>query len=473
MTVAPSSTSQPSANRPPPEVLTECIPPFVEHLYRWYVTAAILIMLTAGGSWGSWMLWQIGLSHQFTSVSIHAINAHGQAQIYGWMGLFIMGFGYHLLPRFWRATLVAPRLAPLVLLLVTLGVLLRTLGVVLLGLSSSAIPLALTGCVLQLLAICCFATQMLLTCRHGKTSFRPESGFILGAMAWFVLMGAFDTFHTWNTLAAPTPEALLHDITTYQGPLRDLQVHGLALFMILGISSRMIPAFYGRPVTPPLRGWCAFALLTTAVLAEVLLFIATQWTHIPRLADWLVLPWIMLAVGLFLQVWPWKLWRTPRRVDRSDKFIRIAYAWLALSLAMLLLLPLYQALAGLPLGHAYYGVAYIGAIRHAFTVGFVSLMIVGMSARFIPAIAGIPSRNLSRLLAPFLLINLGCFLRVSLQTLTDRYPAIYPLLGISSLFEIAGFVAWSFDILSIMWRSPKRRKSSRAPASVSPPIDHP
>jgi hypothetical protein len=440
-------TPSPTIKPEPAGLLTECIPPSLERLYRWFFTAAIAVVLTAGATWGGVQLWQIGFAGTFTGVSVHAINAHGQAQIYGWVGLFIMGFGYHVLPRFWRGTLAFPRLAPIVLALTIAGILARTLGVAKLGTCPYAVPISIAGCLLQVSAITIFATQMLLTCRRGKTPLRPESGFLIGAMAWFVLMSVLDTFHTWATMTAPTRDALLWQIATWQAPLRDVQIHGLALFMILGISSRMIPAFYGRPVPAPRRGWWAVALLTAAVVLEIVICLAYRFTGRHVIAAFLMLPWIMLATGVVLQVWPWKLWQAPRRPDRSDKFIRMAYAWLALSLLMLLLMPVYQAAVRIPFSHAYYG-----AIRHAITVGFVSLMILGMSARFVPPMRGIPTHRLSTLMGPFLLINVGCLLRVSMQVLTDCYPPIYGFIGISALFEIAALTWWGSGMILIMFR---------------------
>lgn len=428
--------------------MTECVPPGTDRLYRWFFSAAIVVMLTAGGTWGGWLLWEIGVAGKFTGVSVHAINAHGQAQIYGWMGLFIMGFGYHVLPRFWRGALAVPRLAPIVLGSVVGGVLVRTLGMVTLGSWPAAVPVALAGCLLQVGASVAFAGQMLLTCRHGKTPIRPESGFLIGALVWFALMSMLDTFHTYTTMSAATRDELLWYIATYQAPLRDMQIHGLALCMILGISSRMIPAFYGRPVASPRRGWWAVGLLNVAVLSEVSIFLAYRFTDNHVIAAFLLLPWLAIVAAVVLQVWPWKLWRAPKHPDRSDKFIRTAYAWLALSLSMLLLLPVYQVAVQIRFSHAYYG-----AIRHAITVGFVSLMILGMSARFVPAIRGIPSQRLSRLWGPFLLVNIGCLLRVSMQTLTDWYPPVYAVIGSSAVFEIAGFTWWAVELLSIMWRT--------------------
>src|SRR5207247_1325933 len=90
---------------------------------------------------------------------------------------------------------------------------------------------------------------------------------------------------------------------------------------------------------------------------------------------------LLLAGTVGLLVGNWRIFSCAEESDRSLKFLRAAYLWLFLSLGMLVLLPVYQFVA-LPLwapesaaaqigfSHAYYG-----AIRHAVTVGFISLMI--------------------------------------------------------------------------------------------------
>jgi hypothetical protein len=160
-------------------------------------------------------------------------------------------------------------------------------------------------------------------------------------------------------------------------------VHGLALFMIVGVALRMLPALFDLPRVGHRRAWWAFGLLTAGVLGEVGLFLAYRRTGQHALAAGLMLPWSMLAAGAALVVTPWRPWRPFPRAERSGKFVRAAFGWLGVSLAMLLLLPAYQAAAGLPFSHAYYG-----ATRHAITVGFISLMIMGMAARFVPTLNG-------------------------------------------------------------------------------------
>src|SRR5262249_15641666 len=150
--------------------------------------------------------------------------------------------------------------------------------------------------------------------------------------------------------------------------------------------------------------------------------------------------------------------------------------WLFLSLGMLVLLPGYQ-LGLLPLlapdsnavqvgfSHAYYG-----AVRHAITVGFISLMIVGVAAKVVPTLNGVEVRRLSPLWGPFFLINLGCALRVTTQTLTDFHTIGFAVVGVSGLLEVTGLALWGIHLWRIMngWIAAASPHDSEADASSMP-----
>nr|HPK03627.1 hypothetical protein [Candidatus Sumerlaeota bacterium] len=163
----------------------------------------------------------------------------------------------------------------------------------------------------------------------------------------------------------------------------------------------------------------------------------------------LLVPWLMLAAGCLLIGLSFRFWKPMVGIGggpcRSAKFIRAAWGWLALSLGMLLLLPAYQAASGIPFSHAYYG-----AIRHAITVGFVSLMIMGIAARIVPMLADVDHRTLPGLWAPFVLVNLGCLLRVSTQTLTNWHPLFFGVIGVSGMLEVAGLALWGAHLAAVM-----------------------
>jgi hypothetical protein len=137
----------------------------------------------------------------------------------------------------------------------------------------------------------------------------------------------------------------------------------------------------------------------------------------------------------------WRPWRPFPVRDRSAKFVRAALHWLPVSHAMVALMPGYLWLAGVPFSHAYYG-----ATRHAITVGFISLMIMGMAAKVVPTLGGIAPHTLPSLRGPFLLVNAGCFLRIALQILTDWHPAAFAVIGFSGTLELAGLAWWGLGL---------------------------
>jgi hypothetical protein len=163
-----------------------------------------------------------------------------------------------------------------------------------------------------------------------------------------------------------------------------------------------------------------------------------------------------LAGFTWVLVSAWRLFSRAEDSDRSLKFLRTAYGWLFVSLAMLVLLPVYQygllpALApASPAAETGFSHAYYGATRHAITVGFISLMIVGVAAKVVPTLNGLDVRALPGLWLPFVLINAGCLLRVLSQIATDLADSPFPFAGFSGLLEVTGLVIWGVHLWRIM-----------------------
>src|SRR5262245_32101995 len=80
-------------------------------IYRPFFRAGIAVVLSLGAVWGAYLLLRIALNQSFGAAGLHEINAHGHAQIFGWVGLFVMGFAYQAFPRFKHADLALPGLA--------------------------------------------------------------------------------------------------------------------------------------------------------------------------------------------------------------------------------------------------------------------------------------------------------------------------------------------------------------------------
>lgn len=442
-------------------------PSVADSIYRRYFLTGIAVILTVGAGWGAWLLWQIGFAGSFTGVSVLDVNAHGHAQIFGWVGLFIMGFAYQAFPRFWHTALAIPQLAVITFIAMLIGIIVRTTGMTF-HMYPWALSAAMFGGFLEIAAVFVFIWQLMLTFKRSNVTFEPYMLFVFAALGFFLIQGAMSVWHTYNTMTATTRDELLWYVATYQAVLRDVQIHGLALCMILGVSLRLLPGIFALPEIGRKKCVTAFTLILLAIIGEVTLFLIYRFTHNHVWAAFLLLPWLMLTVGSLIIPITWKLWRPSPVKDRSSKFIRMAFTWLAISMVMLLMLPVYQIASGIAFSHAYYG-----SIRHAITVGFISLMIMGVAAKAVPTLNGIDHKSLSALWGPFILVNVGCTLRVSLQTLTDWHPLFFALVGVSGLLELTGLTYWGFHLLGLIRQGKRNERSDNATQTSRPQLIQP
>jgi ABC-type amino acid transport system permease subunit len=424
-------------------------------IYRPFFKAGISVVLTLGAVWGAYLLMRIALHGSFSAAGIHEVNAHGHAQIFGWVGLFVMGFAYQAFPRFKHTSLSHPWLAHVSLGLMLGGIVGRSVCEPLAATTRALIAPTVAASALEVVAIGLFVGIVIATWRRSGKSLAVYDYYILSALAWFVIQAVYETVYVAATLTAAAPDQLLSLVATWQAPLRDIQIHGFALLMILGVSQRVFPHFYGFPAASARRAAASLVLVNGAVLAEVLGLVLMRKVGHGWAGLWYAAV-LALASTVLVLVWRWRIFSHSDEADRSLKFLRTAYIWLFISLGMLVLLPVYQyALlphlapesnaARIGFSHAYYG-----AIRHAITVGFISLMIVGVSAKVVPTLNGVDVRALPALWVPFLLINTGCTLRVFAQTLTDFSDRAFPLAGGSGILEVLGLAFWGVHLWRIM-----------------------
>jgi hypothetical protein len=442
------------AHPAPPPVSLPMIDTVADTIYRPFFRAGIAVVLTLGAVWGAYLLLRIAFAHSFTAAGLHEINAHGHAQIFGWVGLFVMGFAYQAFPRFKHTTLSHPRRAVLSWWLMVAGVVVRSVAE---PLAASwpwlAVP-AVAAAVMEVVAIGLFVSVLVATWRGSGKPFAFYDYYILSALFWFVLQSVYETAYLAATLAA-TGADLVSLVATWQAPLRDLQIHGFAMLMILGVSQRAFHHFYGLPAPDPRVSRAALVVINATVAGEALGLVLMRLHHPAWAALWYGSV-LVLALAVAVLVAGWRIFTAAAESDRTLKFLRTAYVWLFVSLGMLVLLPAYQfgllpwlapdsAAASTGFSHAYYG-----ATRHAITVGFISLMIVGVAAKVVPILNGVDSRSLPRLWLPYVFINLGCMLRVVAQTATDFSGLTFPAAGVSGVLEVTGLALWGVHLWRIM-----------------------
>ncbi len=99
----------------------------LSRLLMLYITTGLAFMLLPGTFLGVWNLLAISNHHAANSVSAGWIQAHGHAQIFGWIGTLILGIGFYSIPKLRRMNPFALWAAWLCWALWTSGVALRWL----------------------------------------------------------------------------------------------------------------------------------------------------------------------------------------------------------------------------------------------------------------------------------------------------------------------------------------------------------
>ena len=446
-------------------VAAEFSPSISDTIYRPFFLAGIATVLSLGCMWGAINLLTIGLKENFSAISYSWVLAHGHAMVFGFVGFFIMGFAYQAVPRFKHAALWQPRLAFSSLPLMIAGIILQTVAHLL---SPPSLSLETLASVIQTTAVIIFAGVMIQTIRQaGKREMYDR--FLYAALAWFLIAAIANPVIFKLFVLAGTREQLLFNLATFNIPYRDVQLLGLAVVMILGISLRLLPHAYG--LREPSSRWVSFLFwgVNGSILGGVVLFIAgmTFGNHWLLMLQWLA-SIVLLAIAITTP-FQYRLFGAvaENENDRGLKFIRAAHVWFIVATAMLVFTPVYNFGIYMPItgSQVPFSHAYFGAYRHALTVGFIMMMIVGVSSSVVPTLSGVDVRRANSLWPTFVLLNLGNLTRVSFQIATDFSPAAYPVMGVSGFIEVVGLTLWGYELVANM-RVAKKLETRRTSSAL-------
>jgi hypothetical protein len=425
-----------------------------DYIYQRFFKAGIAIVLSLGGLWGAINLWQIAQGGTFLELRlVPAIQAHAHAMIFGWVGLFVMGFAYQSFPRFKYVTLWRPDLANLTLYLMLIGIVSRVAAEMLQPMPVG-VGFGILAAGTELAAISMFITIILKTSRQSVEPRNPYEKFIFGAFFWFFVQAIFSDVFFFAKVTAASQQQLVTRIALLDGPLRDIQLFGFAALIIAGVSQRFVPTVYGLGKPRRDRQTLIFYLINGALLLDIASYVLFFSTGHVYFTAGLEVSYLLMVVWAALLVRQLRVFAPTSRPDRSLKFIRAAYAWLLFAMAMLPFLILYGVLT-----HQGFSHSFMGSHRHAYTVGFISMMILGVASRVVPILAGVDSERISRLWGPFILLNAGCAGRVSLQVLSDFFPATaFPLVGLTGFVEVIALAWWGVEL----WRTMNLAQTHRA-----------
>lgn len=407
-----------------------------------FILAGLIFMLLPGTFLGVWNLLSISATHGPESVPQAWLQAHGQAQIFGWIGSFILGIGFYSLTKM-RSTRAFPTSAAWTAwaLWIT-GVLLRWLG----GVTSDAWrTLFPVSAALELAAFLIF---YLAVRRHRPAATPTKSAdnntwmrLVAVASVAFLVTLVVNTWMLTDQAVRGASPALPH-IPDQQFVV--LALWGMLVPTIWGFNARWLPVFLGLPTPRPRLILVAYTLSVVGLVATYL-----QRLSIASAAFFLA---AILAIDA-LHVWKRAI-HPPKiiGVHRSFPwFVRLSYAWLLISTIL--------ALMAVPLDTA--GGLW-GASRHALTVGFVAAMVFAIGQRVLPAFCGMKVLWSTRLMfASLALLFIGCFLRVLAEPLAYDgwwHPA-WKILPISAYIELAAVVAFAINLGVTLLQPPAHLKA--------------
>ncbi|MDE2059701.1 MAG: DUF542 domain-containing protein [candidate division NC10 bacterium] len=407
--------------------------------YVRFFAASLLFALTFGSTLGALTLATLTLPWNFLDglPTDAARLAHGYTQVFGFAALFIMGVAYHVIPRFKGAPLAAPGVASASFWLETGGVLAVAVGL-LVG-PPVVGPSQLMGAIALLAAASGFGWVIHCSLAAGPPTPEGFERYLRAGCAWLAVAA---------TLAVVT--------AAWADPLQpavwEAALWGFAGSWILGMSLRIVPVFLGLPPLSQRTSSVLFACYQLAVLAWVSVAVIETWTLLP-IARVLTGATLSLMVGGFVL----RLGILGSRENQTqvgdrgyEKFLIVAYVWLLVALVFTPVWSAVSAFTGNPMP-----ALVLDFGRHAFTLGFLTQIIVGVAARLIPVFAGTPLWSTRWRDATFYLLNATIVTR-GLELLVEvaGLAEVWPYISISGLLGVGAFAAFAVNVFMTMRAHP-------------------
>lgn len=367
-----------------------------------------------------------------------SVWAHGYAQTFGFIALFIMGFAYHAVPRFAGTPLAMARSVWWAFGLQVAGVLSVVFGLVFDP--AHLRPYWIVGTGALLVASLLFASAMLGTLLPRRAPWEPFAPWVAAAALWFVVAASL------AAIAALEGDLAWHHV------LWPAFLLGGAGSWILGVGRRLFPLSLGWRPRPGIDR-VAFLLYQLAVAAQCV----GSWPSVSlgavRAVDAVALPAATLLVARALGFG----WRSSSPGTRSDlpygRYVLAAWTWLFAAVVVSS-----AATAIAVSGHTFVSVTMIDFVRHTLSVGFVTQMIVGLGCRFIPVFAGTWLWSPRAHAATFWLLNAGVILRAPEAVIGfGHWAGAWPLLGLAGPPVLAAVALFAANIVVTVHAAGRRR----------------
>jgi hypothetical protein len=408
----------------------------LSRLLMFYISGGILFMLLPGTFLGVWNLISISGRHAAESVSPAWIQAHGHAQVMGWIGTFILGIGYYSIPKLRQgARPFALSLAWASGVLWMTGVSLRWIADVYLWQWRLLLPVSSS---MELVAFLIFFRAV--SQHKPKDSGKRK----LETWVFVVIAGALGLLGTlamnfwecvWLAAAGVAPAFS----QAFDQRFLIVSAWGFMVPFIWGFNAKWLPTFLGS------RGVNNRLLATATVVLAIGVGFGLAGSF--RIATALLaLAATLAAVALAVFSSALRPAKTKGVHPSFPFFLRSAYIWLGVASAL-----------GIWAANAKNASGIWGASRHALTVGFVAMMVFCVGQRVLPAFSGMRLLFSTRLMfAGLLFLTCGCTLRVTGEVLAyqEILPAAWAWLPYSAALELLAVTTFAVNLIATFLQKP-------------------
>ncbi|MGH9738131.1 MAG: NnrS family protein [Candidatus Acidiferrales bacterium] len=414
-----------------------------------FISSGLVFMLLPGTFLGVWNLLQISGSESAAFVSPAWLQAHGHAQVFGWIGSFIFGIGFYSISKFRNAPEPAFGAAWICWGMWTIGVAARWFANVYLWQWRILLPVSAA------LEVAAFLIFFRAVSQHRAENSDQDR---LAPWVWVVIsasvgllavvvvnLGAV-VYVAWRDTGPALPHA-------FDQRFLALMTWGFLVPFVWGFSTKWMPIFLGlKPVRPKLL----FGAIAMNFVGIILTFAGLGDQATP-----LFVAGVTLAIAALRMFEPAQRPAKTRGVHWSfPYFVRMAYGWLLMASLLGVAAAIWDSAGGI-----------WGASRHALTVGFIAVMVLCVGQRVLPAFAGMRllwSRKL--MFWALALLTAGCVLRVPCEVLAYEGYAhwAWSVLPGSAVLELAGITAFAMNIFGTFILEPSHVHKH---ASLATPAD--
>jgi hypothetical protein len=434
-----------SAREAPPAPAPARPTPAPWESYRLYLKTSLVLALTAGFGIGLLAVLGRAVGPDLGVYWLPLIQAHGQVQLLGWVGLFLVGVAYHVVPRFRGVAPPSRRVALATYALLLGAVLVRALGQPLAV--ATGLPGAFTlAAMLQLAASALFAATLARWLVPARGRWEGYEPYLLAAGVWLMVAGLvqFPIALSTDAMGRGLVASLLAE------PYLIALFHGFVLMAALGVTRRAIPLFMGLRPTHERLALAACALLNAGVALEVGGGVLSALAGPEPWRGASLLGAVLLLAGAVAFVVALRLYeRAPMppgagQPRAHEPYVRTAYGWLLFSLGLGAVLAVMELAAGVaPTAGA------ANAARHAFALGFISLLIFGVASRVVPVFGGVALWRRPLLAPLYVVFNLGVVVRVAGELLGSADALGRELVACSGVLGYGGLALFAL----ILWRT--------------------